>query len=218
VTNVRSGRTFHRPPSHQQDRRPALLAQDGSGAHRCRGRRLTVTNRACYPPGQSGLPRERTETMADLQYPWDTYARQPTALSRGGNVSDQSWGTKAAMNRVLVSLQDNQRLTPDQIARGAASERRRERHGAMGRRQKPSCWPPPSGPLASPASPVRTPATAPRTITAEPAPPRPPALHPPGRRPPPRGPPPGGSGSSSTCPRAVRSGARSPRCPSACRR
>lgn len=68
--------------------------------------------------------------MADLPHPWDTYARLQSDLLCGRQITDQSWGTEAAMNRVLASLQDNKPPEPDEIARAAASERRRERHRA----------------------------------------------------------------------------------------
>jgi hypothetical protein len=68
--------------------------------------------------------------MADFPHPWDAYASLQAALSRGRYITDQSWGTEAAMNRILVSLQDNKPPAADQIARTAASERRRERHRA----------------------------------------------------------------------------------------
>jgi hypothetical protein len=66
--------------------------------------------------------------MAELPHPWDIYARLQAALLSGGQISNQSWGTEAAMNRLLDSVQDSKPLTCDDIARVAASERRRERH------------------------------------------------------------------------------------------
>jgi hypothetical protein len=68
--------------------------------------------------------------MTDLPYPWGVYARLQTEMLRGSRITDQSWGTEAAMNGVLASLQDNKPPTPDEIERTAASERRRERRRA----------------------------------------------------------------------------------------
>lgn len=68
--------------------------------------------------------------MADLPQPWDTYAHHQATLARGYSVSDRSWGTEAAMNRILGSLEDTTPLTIEEIARAAASESRRERHRA----------------------------------------------------------------------------------------
>ena len=68
--------------------------------------------------------------MADLPHPWDTYARLQAALSCGRHVCNRSWGTEAALNAILLSLQDDNPVTSDDLARTAASERRRERHRA----------------------------------------------------------------------------------------
>lgn len=68
--------------------------------------------------------------MADLPHPWDAYAHLQTALLRSRSLNNQSWGIEAAMNRFLDSLQGKRPLTSDEIARAAASERRRERHRA----------------------------------------------------------------------------------------
>ena len=66
--------------------------------------------------------------MVELPHPWNAYASLQTSLRRGCRVDDRSWGTEAAMDRILVSLQDNHPLTSDEIVRAAASERRRERN------------------------------------------------------------------------------------------
>lgn len=68
--------------------------------------------------------------MADLPHPWDIYAHHQAALSRGRCLSDQIWGTEAALDAILRSLQDNNPVTSDDLARTAASERRRQRHRA----------------------------------------------------------------------------------------
>lgn len=68
--------------------------------------------------------------MADFPHPWDAYAHLQAALLRNGSISDESWGTEAAMNRILNSGQDNRPMTKEEIARTAASERRRERRRA----------------------------------------------------------------------------------------
>lgn len=68
--------------------------------------------------------------MADLPHPWDIYAHLQAALSRGRNLTDQTWGMEAAANAFLLSFQDNQVVTSDDLARTAASERRRQRHRA----------------------------------------------------------------------------------------
>jgi hypothetical protein len=68
--------------------------------------------------------------MADLPHPWDIYARLQAALSRGNHLSDQTWGTEAALDAILLSLQEKNPVTSDDLARIAASERRRERHRA----------------------------------------------------------------------------------------
>jgi hypothetical protein len=72
--------------------------------------------------------------MADLPHPWDMYARLQAELSRGCQVGDESWGAEAALNRILLSLQDNSQVTSDDLARTTASERRRERYRARLRR------------------------------------------------------------------------------------
>lgn len=67
--------------------------------------------------------------MADLPHPWDTYDHLQATLSRSQSISHESWGTEAALNAILCSSRDKP-LTTDEIARTAASERRRERHRA----------------------------------------------------------------------------------------
>ncbi len=68
--------------------------------------------------------------MADIPHPWDAYGHLQAVLSRAHRVSDQTWGTEAALEAILRSLQDNQPVTSDDLTRTAASERRRERHRA----------------------------------------------------------------------------------------
>jgi hypothetical protein len=68
--------------------------------------------------------------MTDLPSPWDIYARLQTEMLCGSRVTNQSWGTEAAMNHVLASLQDTKSPEADEIERTAASERRRERRRA----------------------------------------------------------------------------------------
>ncbi len=64
--------------------------------------------------------------MADIPHPWDAYGHLQVVLSRAHRVSDQTWGTEAALDALLRSLQDNQPVTSDDLTRTAASERRRE--------------------------------------------------------------------------------------------
>jgi DNA-directed RNA polymerase specialized sigma24 family protein len=68
--------------------------------------------------------------MADFPHPWDAYARLQAALSRAHRLSEKTWGTEAALDAILFSLQDNHPVTSDDVTRAAASERRRERHRA----------------------------------------------------------------------------------------
>jgi hypothetical protein len=72
----------------------------------------------------------RIKTMADFSHPWNAYASLQAELSCARRINNQSWGTEAAMNRVLLSLQDNNPSTSDEIGRAAASERRLERRRA----------------------------------------------------------------------------------------
>lgn len=67
--------------------------------------------------------------MADLPHPWGAYARLQSKLLHSRHIDDRSWGTEAALNRILISP-DSKPLTVDEIARTAASERRRERRRA----------------------------------------------------------------------------------------
>lgn len=68
--------------------------------------------------------------MADLPHPWDTYARLQAELSNGHRLTDQSWGTEAKLDAILLSLQTKTAITSNDLKRTAASERRRERHRA----------------------------------------------------------------------------------------
>jgi DNA-binding NarL/FixJ family response regulator len=68
--------------------------------------------------------------MADILHPWDAYAHLQAQLSRAHLVSDHTWGMEAALDAILRSLHDNQPVTPDDLTRTAASERRRERYRA----------------------------------------------------------------------------------------
>jgi len=72
--------------------------------------------------------------MADLPHPWGAFEHLQAELSRGRCISEQSWGTEAALNGILDSLRDNQALASEEMARTAASERRRERRRARLRR------------------------------------------------------------------------------------
>lgn len=70
------------------------------------------------------------ETMADLPHPWGAFGHLQAELLRGRCINNQGWGTEAALNRILASLQDNDPPTLEEITRTAANERRRERHRA----------------------------------------------------------------------------------------
>jgi len=68
--------------------------------------------------------------MADLPHLWDLYARLQGKSLRCHRVDNHSWGTEAAMGRILTSLEIDKPAAPDEISRAAASEERRERDRA----------------------------------------------------------------------------------------
>lgn len=65
--------------------------------------------------------------MADLPHPWNIYARHQAKLLRGRQTSGENWGTEAALDRILLTVEESIPVTEDDLARTAASDRRRDR-------------------------------------------------------------------------------------------
>ena len=65
--------------------------------------------------------------MADLPHPWPIYARLQTALSSSSRISDEAWGTEAALDHIITTVVVGEQLTADDAGRTAASRRRLER-------------------------------------------------------------------------------------------
>jgi hypothetical protein len=69
--------------------------------------------------------------MAVLPHPWSEYARLQRDLARKRGVDEQSWGTEAALDGILASIQQGNLPGDEDIARFAATARRRERNRAQ---------------------------------------------------------------------------------------
>lgn len=69
-------------------------------------------------------------TMAELPHPWSAYARLSRGLSRRCCIDGQSWGAEAALNQILILLQQGGSPSQEDIGRMGATARRGERHRA----------------------------------------------------------------------------------------
>jgi DNA-directed RNA polymerase specialized sigma24 family protein len=68
--------------------------------------------------------------MKKLSYPWSVYANLQAELSGNRRVSEQAWGTEAALNRFLDPSKNEPFFNIETATLAAASERRKERRRA----------------------------------------------------------------------------------------